>query len=1314
MPQPAHLPTSSSEKATLRYLPRTLIDQWLVNPEEDPVWGQWLSGSLMHCDVTGFTAMSEALAKAGKEGAEMMAHILNRFFERMISLAAEWGGIQMKFGGDAMLLYFHGEDHATRAAACGMQLQKAMREFHRVKVPGGETKLRMRIGIHSGKFYSASVGVAQESLHYLLIGKDVNECALTEPMAEPGEVVISEATFNLLDERSTLVKTSHEKIWKIKKVNASEDGLKSIDTSKLPIHILKRYLMKPIADGMTTGLDGENRRAVIVFIDLHGAAKMLDQYGGETTLGELNTYMEMVLSLVSIHGGYLAASDVAEEGDKLIILFSAPVSIDLPEASAMRFAIELRDALLNSDLHLSQHIGINSGYVFAGEIGSRRRREYTVIGDSVNLSARLMAAADMNTILVSAATASRADQEFELEHLQPIRVKGKSQPIDICRLQGLNQHYEATTTKSEMPFMGRDAEMARLKRAAKIAENGQTSSAYVCGVAGIGKSRLCDEFYERMEMSGWMGLNGICQRHTSETPYSAWRVPLRMLFGMNVSDSQEVMWEKLKTGIIKQCSELDVFAPLVADVLSIQGKENPVVKSMDSKTRHERRISTITKLLNTFSVEQPILLMIEDVQWIDGPSCELINVLLSSKSARIMVCLNSRTAELPADLADMTPGEFIELQELPADVSQNLLASFPDIDPELQNAIVDRANGNPLFINELIQSKAVGADALPETVYDVIMARLDQLSDRKKEILRLASVIGHSFEVTMLRSLFSGTFSDKDLSALTDSLAAEGFIIPHANNQIFEFNNNLAWEVVYETLLYAERRRLHCNVAECIEAANDDHIEPVSGLLAHHYEQGNVPEKIIRYSAVAGDYAASMFANDEAVDYYNRALERLSELSKVKNTIDQSILIERIGDVQQATGHEEEAERYFNESIGINKQNAHGKRAKYVCANEKINIRESVLCRKISISYARRSEWNDSLKWIDQAFNRLPDKPGSVAAQICATKCGTLIKLGETKEAINWGKEAIRRASHCKDIGTKAHARNALALSYNEIGEYREAIKYLLKAIELYEELGDYPGLLSANTNLGNSYEFLADYQTAEQHFKTALDVSKQMDNMLWVAIESYNLAGLYIIWGKIEEAINYLNVVIMAYKDRLCSPGLAGASYIKLCYCALARGSLEDAEKYINQGKKLLETLGAPALLAEAELQHIELLMTQGEYRIAKEKCKQILMTIREIDAKRLKVKADRLMAICLVEEDEIEAATIHIRQSIDVARKIGAELEEGQSLVALAKISIEDMAGFSDLTRKYLDRAIEIFTKIGASLELEDAKSFLQETAA
>ena len=753
-------------RRAVRYLPRTLIEYWANHPGNPPVWGEWLEGSLMHCDVTGFTAMSETLAKSGKEGAEIMAGILNQFFERMLGIANEWNGIQMKFGGDAMLLYFTGDEHAECAAACGLQMQSAMDEFSQVNINDDTCKLRMRIGIHSGKFYAISAGQEESLLHYLLIGNEVNKAADVEPMAEPEQVVVSDETRALLSNKCKFVKTQHSGIWWITEAGKPIVTKTDLDLTNIPRKFLRRYLMPPIADGMTTGLLGEHRRVTVVFINLFGLSEILQNKGDQNALSQANEYMNLLFDSLTKYGGHLITSDVCEHGDKLLLAFGAPISLDSQEENAMRFAIELQEQLGKSDLKLEQSIGINSGFVFTGEIGSSKRREYTTIGDTTNLAARLMSAADRGSIIVSSTTAERTGDNFNLEQLDPIRVKGKSQPINICILNGIKQQDNSfEETEEHSSLIGRDRELKQLEALSFQVKSGKCKWAHIYGEPGIGKSHLCNELVSRLKKQDWFTMLGICQSYNLHNAFSVWIYHLRKAFEIKSSDSPEFAWKRIKTFFIKKLTDQADFAPLIAEILSIPCESNAVINSLDTKSKRERRIDVITHILQVISKDQPLILLFDNAQWMDASSTEVIKHILSTaNNSPIYICLISRSDALPSNLKTVEPDLLLHMKELSNRSSKELISLNPTLPDDAINTIIARAKGNPLFLKDLAQSYTLNQGSLPESIVDVIMVKLDQMNDQKKSLLRSAAVIGQVFDLQTLDTIVldkEGTIDEK-------------------------------------------------------------------------------------------------------------------------------------------------------------------------------------------------------------------------------------------------------------------------------------------------------------------------------------------------------------------------------------------------------------------------------------------------------------------------------------------------------------------------------------------------------------------------
>lgn len=737
------------------YLPRTLIANWIDSPQQNPVWNQWLTGSLMHCDVTGFTAMNEKLSRLGKEGGEIMADILNEFFDRMLSTADQWDGIHLKYGGDAMLLLFTGKEHAQRAARAGMDMQEAMADFIDLTVINERYELRMRIGIHSGCFYSASIGEPDGLLHYLITGKDVNRTAQVEPMAEPDQVVVSQATAELLGDSCELAETQHEQIYVVRKAGVPQVEHNLIDYNSAPRDILKRYLMPPIASGQVQAKDRDHRRVSISFISLKGMSDILQNQGDAQALEQANAYIKLVFAAASKYGGYLSQSDVSETGDTLVVLFGAPVSHGEHEQNACRFAYELNNKFNGAGLQLKHQIGINTGYVFAGETGSTRRRDYTTTGDNMNLAARLMAAAGPGNILISANTAERLTADYSLQKLDAIKVKGKSQLIDIFRLEIIAEELQPEKIEKQAPFVGRRFELEQLEKFSDKVKSRQAVWSYIHGDAGIGKSRLCREFAAGLKRRNWSVLTGICQFYDSNNAFSAWKYPMRRLFGIHSSDTNEQAWNKVFSLFDEIYPEGKVFAPLVAGVLAIEERSSPVINSLDPKMRREKLLQTVRQLMVNFSARHAICIFFDNAQWIDSSSVELIKHVIGSEGARIGLCLSSQSELPPQALAGKPQDITLLLGELAADESAEFLDFYSDILPSHREAIIQKANGNPYFLNELAASVvAKGELVLPDTINDVVTMRMDELDNATKEMIRRASVIGHIFELKTLQSLF--------------------------------------------------------------------------------------------------------------------------------------------------------------------------------------------------------------------------------------------------------------------------------------------------------------------------------------------------------------------------------------------------------------------------------------------------------------------------------------------------------------------------------------------------------------------------------
>jgi class 3 adenylate cyclase len=337
--------------------------------------------------------MSERLAKAGKEGAELLTNIISQYFHSMLDIARKYGGTKIKFGGDALLLLFNSENHAYQAVTAALAMQRATFKLKTFRVDKYRIRLKMTVGVHSGIFWSAAAGLPNNRMQHFILGQDACHIDDVQSAASPGELLITKQTLDILD--GSYLTEPRDKFYRVirlyKKISSSVTE-KEVTYPVSLAHKLLAYLPPPIAQvlrsgGQAKGNEGEHRKVTVAFINILGVNELLAEHGPETLLNELQHCLSCVVQLTEQYGGFLVSNDIYTHGLKLILIFGAPVAHEQDSANALRLSLELNRELVRLNLHLKCRIGINSGFVFAGDVGPPYSRQYTVMGDVVNLSA---------------------------------------------------------------------------------------------------------------------------------------------------------------------------------------------------------------------------------------------------------------------------------------------------------------------------------------------------------------------------------------------------------------------------------------------------------------------------------------------------------------------------------------------------------------------------------------------------------------------------------------------------------------------------------------------------------------------------------------------------------------------------------------------------------------------------------------------------------------------------------------------------------------------------------------------------------------
>jgi len=1101
------------------------------------------------------------------------------------------------------------------------------------------------------------------------------------------------------------------------------------------------YLPPPIVQALRSGrqakgIEGEHRKITIAFINLFGVDELMRDHGSDTLLNELQQYLSALIRLADQYGGFIAGNDIYTRGLKLILIFGAPVAHEEDSANALRLALELDRELTQLNIHLYHRIGINSGAIFVGDVGPPYRRQYTVMGDAVNLAARLMSSSSPGQVLLSGQVATEAGSSFIIRELPPIQVKGKKEFIPVCTLESERSITHARVIEQRGTLFGREAEVNLFQRLCREVEDGSSRTIVISGDAGIGKSRLCQEFQDHLSNREWSVHRGVCYSHTAAKPYTPWIHVLNSFFNISSTDSVEVRTEKVLNLTRQLKPNLIEMASLLNSFLGLSIPQGDVVRSLDDDTRRRRLFELIVELLQAAATDSPLTIFLEDLHWADHSSLELMNrVSESLQSSRVLVCLTHRPKQdMPLNLQP-TSTTTIALGELTKDAALQIIQTildYPELPDQIAEAILSKARGNPLFLEEVAHSirnsgaleKVLNVPSfrlaeemalvdIPDRIGALILSRIDALNDITKETLRAAAVIGNTFDLFALQALLDLSSEDISLEIRLQELVQLDLINQEGDIQesVYQFKQPLIQEVVYGSLLFARRRELHHRVASYLEEAHGEQLEPLYEILVHHYSQSQDNPKIRVYALRAAEKASQIFAHNEAIEYYRRSIDTITDKSDPEVT-QRSYLLERIGHCYEVSGHDDEAAQTFLSALRqwhrVTRRNTLPPAIPpYLDDGLPLKVREAVLYHKIGVSYERNSEYDSSLDWLELAMQALPPRRPMEAAKINITKSLALFRMGSYQEAIHWGRLGLAISRRSGDRHSLAYACNILTNSYTELGKLKKAIHYCQLAVRLYNELGDLKGQADANGNLGSCYTNSGNLNEALKYFEVGIKADERMGNLSNVAITNNNTGEALLMLGRIDEAITRFNNVVDIYKQQGHPVAATGLALVNLSRAYQRQQNYQIAVDFLKQGKALLRKTKSRGLLTDAVLQEADLYLEMAQIKRALSRCRKALGEAEDLGMKLFEARGLYILGRINQAQGYYEQAEANMQRSASIAQRINADYERGVALLCLAKL-YGNYGRAKNSRQRYrftLRQALSIFRRIGAQGELSQA---------
>jgi class 3 adenylate cyclase/tetratricopeptide (TPR) repeat protein len=908
-----------------------------------------VSGAALLADISGFTPLTEALTRdlGPRRGIEELAAQINRIYDALIGEVERGGGSVVGFAGDAMVCWFDGRDEgrgmrdeaqfqeatsssliphpaSLRAVACALALQGAMGAFAALPLPqGGTVTIGIKVAVASGPARRYAVGEPAVQLIDALAGATIARTGAGERLAQRGEVLVDEATAARLGDQLRIGEwrgAGSERYGVVESLLAPAPPAPPLSDAAPDETRFRAWLLPAVYDRLLDGLGEfltELRPAVALFLSFEG----IDYDDDPQARAKLDRLIRTTQAIIGRYGGTLLQLTIGDKGSYSYAAFGAPISHEDNARRAVAAALELRG--LASELRFLQpvRIGLSQGIMRSGAYGGATRRTYGVLGDEVNLAARLMQQAAPGEVLASGRVREQAGAAFAWESLPPVRLKGKREPVPLARLLGAQT--PTAVTGRDTPLVGREAELAQLVAAARPIFTGRFAGvAALFGEPGMGKSRLVVELRRRLgsaprarRMSGEIGWLSLLADEILRQSLNPFRTFLRAYLDQQSDAPAQENGARADAALDRLIAAINALGgrrratgmALAAELArtrsflaALVGLHQPgsLYEQLEPKLRFENTLAALKALVLAESLRRPLVLHIEDAQWLDDDSRTALRLLTRNVAEYpflVLVTSRFRDDGAPVDLSidEGVPLRTVALGALNADGVRQVAAQVlgGTVADDLAALLVTKTGGNPFFAEQLaldlrerellatsgdppaFSLRRAAAVEVPDTISAVLIARLDRLAARVKAVVQTAAVLGQEFEVRLLAGML------RDDPTLPERVReAERETIWTALSELrYLFRHALLRDAAYDMQLRSRLRELHRVAAEVIEQIHAADLPASSADLAYHYGRAEDTPRERRFARMAGDYAAARYANADAAHFFGRALELTPE-----------------------------------------------------------------------------------------------------------------------------------------------------------------------------------------------------------------------------------------------------------------------------------------------------------------------------------------------------------------------------------------------------------------------------------------------------
>ena len=1046
----------------------------------------------------------------------------------------------------------------------------------------------------------------------------------------------------------------------------------------------KSYTPKHLAEKILTSksaLEGERKQVTVLFCDIVDSSGLAQRLDPEV----MHEVMDRVLRLMAEAVHRYEGTVNQFLGDGLMALFGAPVALEDHAFRAVQAALAMRETLSGYSEQLKRErgvglrlrLGLNTGLVVVGRIGDDLRMDYTAVGDTTNLAARMQALAEPGTILIAEATHRLLEGYVRSEALGPVQVKGWSERVSVYKVTGWRQgrtRLEVSAERGLTQLVGRQQELGVLRDCLARVKAGRGQVVGIVGEPGVGKSRLLYEFKNSLGGERVTWLEGHCVAYGQTTPYLPVLDILRANFQIEDGDNQLQIREKLLHRGLRQLDPAqEGVLPFLGELFGLPGDES--LKFLDPRDKRKKTFEAIRSLAVAGSQLRPLVVVVEDLHWIDKTSEDYFAFLIESLAGLSLLLLTTLRPGYAVRWGDKTFYTQLALDLLTEDETEAMVTALVesrDIPLELVRFVRERAEGNPLFVEEitaaLLERGAIvrqnggfrwagtaGAE-LPATIQDIIRARIDRLEEPVKRTVQTAAVIGREFGVRLLTRISEVA---EEVERYLDTLRHlemihEKHFFPELE---YIFKHAVTQDVAYQSLLVPRRKELHGAIGRVMEELYADRVEEHAAILAYHYSRSERQDKAVEYSLLAGNLAARFYANGEATTYFQQAHKTARSLppspEAQRAEIDAAVKLATVGVTRQDIERDRE-----------------------------------------NLAQAR------------DLADALHDEPRLALVLYWLGRIHYL--LSDPQRAINYARQSLEIAERLRDDALAAPPVNLMGRAYWQLADFAKSAPMMERSAEQMRRVGNKSEESTAVGFAGWVLGLMGEFDRALAHTDHAIELAQEVQNPFAEAAAYQYRALIRDQRGEWTQGVADLQGAGRVAERA----GDLVRVYIVKAWEGRAHAMAGDPDRgraLVEESLALSTKIGANFARQQQKAHLATCLLALGQPDAALHVCEEAVGHAEESGDKWIRALAFRTFAEAssVLYPSDAQKAETALVEAIRLLQEIGAKPELARTYVSYA--CLLDVRGDRTRAMEYLTPAIDMFRGMGMVWDLERAERAL-----